>query len=118
MIKFIIYGENKKQFIQKVNELDLTVRWQATIVEYKSKRSDIQNNRYWSLMTEFGNFLGYTKDELHEICRYKFLRNFIEIEGEQLPLLKTTTKLTTAEMADYQNEIERWGHEMGYYFES
>ena len=43
-------------FIQKVNELDPTVRWQATIVEYKSKRSDIQNNRYWSLMTEFGNF--------------------------------------------------------------
>ena len=118
MIKFIIYGDNKKQFIQKVDELDPTMRWQATIVEYKSKRSDIQNNRYWALMTEFGNFLGYSKDDLHDICRYKFLRNFIEIEGEQLPLLKTTTKLTTAEMANFQNEIERWGHEMGFYFEA
>ena len=116
MIKFIIY-HNKPQFNKKVEELDNETKYLATIVEYKSKRSDIQNNRYWSLMTEFGNFLGYSKDNLHEICRYKFLRNFIEIEGEQLPLLKTTTKLTTAQMADYQNEIERWGHEMGFYFE-
>ena len=56
MIKFIIYGDNKKQFIQKVNELDPTVRWQATIVEYKSKRSDIQNYQTLSLATSNGYF--------------------------------------------------------------
>ena len=72
----------------------------------------------FNLVLIVGHFLGYSKDDMHDICRYKFLRNFIEIEGEQLPLLKTTTKLTTAQMADYQNEIERWGHEMGFYFEA
>ena len=118
MIKFIIYGDNKKQFIQKVNELDPTVRYSATIIQYKFKRTELQNSRYWELLTEFGKYLGYTKDEMHDICRYKFLSNLIEVEGEQLPLLKTTTKLTTAQMVDYQDAIERWGHDMGYYFEN
>ena len=44
MIKFIIYGDNKKQFIQKIADLDPTVRWQATIVELKTNRSILQND--------------------------------------------------------------------------
>ena len=117
MIKFIIYGNNKAAFIKKVNELNPNVRYSATIVEYKSKRSDEQNSRYWELLTEFGKHIGYTKDEMHDICRFKFLRNSIDIEGEKLPLLKTTTKLTTVEMVDYQDAIERWAESIGYYFE-
>lgn len=68
-------------------------------------------------MTGFGKHLGYTPDEMHDICRFKFLRNAIQIEGERLPLLKTTTKLTTAEMADYQDMIERWAAGLGFIFD-
>ena len=54
---------------------------------------------------------------MHDLCRFKFLRNAITIEGERLPLLRTTTKLTTAEMAEYQDAIERWAAGMGFIFE-
>jgi hypothetical protein len=54
---------------------------------------------------------------MHDIVRFKFMRNAIEIEGEKLPLLKSTTKLTTADMAELQDKIERWGHNLGYFFE-
>ncbi len=116
-IDYCLYQNNLPALVSKLQLLDPTIRWQVIVREWKSKRSNDQNSRYWKLLTEFGKYLGYTQDEMHDICRFKFLRNAIDIEGERLPLLKTTTKLTVAEFTDYMESIERWGHEMGFYFE-
>ena len=117
MINFILHSNNLPALVKQLEKLDPTQKFDVKVRPWKSKRSTEQNSRYWKLLTEFGAHLGYTQDEMHDICRFKFLRNAIEIEGERLPLLQSTTKLTTAEMADYQDAIERWGHGLGYYFE-
>jgi hypothetical protein len=117
VISFTINSSNREALIEQIKRLEPTILWECTIREKKSKRSTIQNSRYWKLVTEFGKHLGYTADEMHDICRFKFMRNVIEIEGERLPLLNSTTKLTTAQMADYQDNIERWAASLGFIFD-
>lgn len=118
MIEFDYNGRNRDALNQRLDALDCTATvWHVSVRPKKSKRSNEQNSRYWKLATDFGKHLGYTPDEMHDICRFKFLRNAIQIEGERLPLLKTTTKLTTAEMADYQDMIERWAAGLGFVFD-
>jgi hypothetical protein len=45
---------------------------------------------------------------------YKFLRYQTEIAGTPVELIKSTTKLTTSEMADYQLNIEVFGQTVGW----
>jgi hypothetical protein len=45
---------------------------------------------------------------------YKFLRFQTEIAGNPVELIKSTTKLTTSEMASYQQEIEIWAQSYGW----
>ena len=117
-IEFTISASNKQYAKAKIDELDCTAtQYLMTITKRKARRSTEQNSRYWKILTELGKHLGYTHDEMHDICRFKFLRNAIEIEGERLPMLKSTTKLKTAEMTDYQDAIERWASTLGFYFE-
>lgn len=117
MLEFDLNAGNRSALNAKLDALDPTVVWHVSARPKKSKRSIEQNSRYWKLVTDFGKHLGYAPDEMHDICRFKFLRNAIQIEGERLPLLKTTTKLTTAEMADYQDMIERWAAGLGFVFD-
>ena len=113
---FSVSSNNVANLCNKLSALDFSKKYIVTVRERKTNRSSIQNSRYWKLLTELGNFLGYTPDEMHDICKFKFLRNAIEIDGERLPLLKSTTKLTTDEMAKYQNDIELWANQMGFIF--
>jgi hypothetical protein len=114
---FHLTAQNKPNCHAKIDALDPHIDWVISFRQKKSKRSGEQNSRYWKLLTEFGKHLGYSADEMHDLCRFKFLRSRIEIEGEPLPLLTSSTKLTTAEMAEYQENIERWGAGMGFIFD-
>jgi len=42
------------------------------------------------------------------------LRYQTEIAGMPVELIKSTTKLTTSEMTEYQQQIEVWGQTMGW----
>ncbi|NDB61734.1 hypothetical protein EB001_25330 [bacterium] len=50
-----------------------------------------------------------TKDNLPMFLRYQ-----TEIAGMPVELIKSTTKLTTSEMTEYQQQIEVWGQTMGW----
>lgn len=116
-LEYCLFQNNHDALFNKLKQLEPTRRWKITVIEWKSKRSLEQNARYWALVTGLGKHIGYTADETHDILRFKFLRNAIEVNGERLPLLRTTTKLSTAEFTDYMDAVERFGHELGYYFE-
>lgn len=116
-IDFTLTQNNLDGLVSQLRQLDPTQRYSVQVRLYKSKRSTEQNRRYWKLVTGLGKHIGHTPDEMHDMARFKFLRNAIEIQGERLPLLNSTTKLTTAEMADYQDSIERWGEQLGFWFE-
>ena len=114
MLKWSLTKENLENLITKLKELDFSKRWRVTIVEAKANRSLEQNERLWELYTSVGNHLGIEKDKIHELMGYKFLRYQTEIAGTPVELIKSSTKLTTSEMSEYQHQIEIWAQTMGW----
>jgi len=100
--------------VEKLKNLDWTKSWRVTVVEAKANRSLEQNERLWELYTSIGNHLGIEKDKIHELMGYKFLRYQSEIAGMPVELIKSTTKLTTKEMAEYQEQVEFFASTMGW----
>ena len=114
MLKWSLTKNNLENLITKLRLLDWTKSWRVTVVEAKANRSNEQNLRLWELYTSIGNHLGIEKDKIHELMGYKFLRYQTEIAGTPIELIKSTTKLTTSEMADYQLNIEVFGQTVGW----
>ena len=114
MLKWSLNQQNLNVFVEKLKGLDWTKRWRVTVVEAKENRSHEQNLRLWELYTSIGNHLGIEKDKIHELMGYKFLRYQTEIAGMPVELIKSSTKLTTSEMADYQLNIEVFGQTVGW----
>jgi hypothetical protein len=92
----------------KIKALDLTKRWRVNISEEKVVRSLEQNERLWSLYGSVANYTGEDPTTIHELMGYKFLRYQTEIAGNPVELVKSTTKLNTKEMTEYQEHIEQW----------
>lgn len=116
MFEFTLTATNRDQLYQKLSRLEPTTLWQVSVRERKSKRSIDQNDRYWKLITEFGNFCGYDKDEMHQEIGRRFLNYEKTINGKIKQFVKSTTKLTTAEMAELQDKIERVAAQQGFIF--
>lgn len=111
-------AHNRANLIDKINRLDCTAQlWQVNIRPYKAKRSQPQNARYWAFLTAYGEHLGYTKDEMHELCKFKFLSEHIEINGEPMIKLKSTPKTNTKEFAEYTDACEMWAAQNGFVFD-
>ena len=117
MIDFTLNAQNRPNLIDKIAHLDCSNQlWQVTIRPYKTKRSNAQNARYWAFLTAFGNHLGYTSEEVHELCKYKFLREYVTVNGEEMIKLKSTPKTNTKEFAEYCEACERWAIDNGFYW--
>lgn len=88
-------------------------RVEIRIQKLKSKRSDQQNRYWWAIVTILSNELGYTKDELHEILKFKFLKRskVDEKTGEIFEYLGSTATLNKTEFADMTSELIRWSAE-------
>jgi hypothetical protein len=108
MIKWSLTQQNLPQLIEKLKTLDFTKRWRVTVTDSKLNRSLEQNERLWELYTSISKHTGIEKDHIHELMGYKFLRYQTEIAGMPVELIKSTTKLTTSDMTEYQNSIEVW----------
>jgi len=85
-------------------------RVEITIQRLKSTRSAQQNRLWWLYMGIIGSELGYTKDECHEIFKYKLLKRerVDERTGEVFEYLGSTTKLNKTEFAELVNELIRY----------
>jgi hypothetical protein len=114
---FAITPNNRQYLIAKIEALDPTRHWEAIIRERKSQRSQEQNKRLWDLYTAIGEYIGEEKDKVHELMGYKFLRYQTEIAGITVEMIKSTTKLNTKEMTEYQDAIERWAADIGFVWE-
>ena len=111
MIRFVLTKYNYDNLLVKIKALDLTKRWRVNISEEKVVRSLEQNERLWSLYGSIANYIGEDPSTVHELLGYKFLRYQTEIAGNAVELVKSTTKLTTKEMTEYQENCERWLHD-------
>jgi len=85
-------------------------RIELSIGKVRSKRSNQQNALYWMYCTIIANDLGYSKDEMAEIIKYKFLKKtkVDEKTGQEFEYIGSTTALSKSEFADFVNELIRW----------
>ena len=88
---------------------------EITIRPYKAKRSHEQNKRLWAIYGELAdkawvNGRRYSTETWHEYCKGYFLGFELKAmpDGSELKTPISTTTLNTAEMTEYQNNIQSW----------
>lgn len=88
-------------------------RVEITIQKLKSSRSIMQNRLWWLYVTILANELGYSKDEMHEICKFKFLKKekIDEKTGELFQYIGSTATLGKGEFVDLVDSLIRWSAE-------
>ena len=79
----------------------------------KKTRSSQQNRLLWLYFQILGDYLGYSKQEMHNIIQFKFLKRekVDETTGEVFQYLAGTSNLTTLEFAELFEEIYNWSAE-------
>ena len=95
---------------------DYLAKGKTPVIQIReSTRSDEQNKRLWGyLYPSVANHLAIMPDELHTLMGYKFLRDIREVNNESFEYIKSTTKLSVSEMAEYQRNVEIWATELGW----
>lgn len=93
----------------KNGDLEITVR------PYKAKRSHEQNKRLWAIYGELAdkawvNGRRYGAETWHEYCKGMFLGFELKAmpDGTEVKMPISTTTLNTAEMTEYQNQLQSW----------
>ena len=79
-----------------------------TLKENKDYRTNQQNKLWWKYMQIMGNELGYDKDEMHDICKLKFLKRERYEDGIKVEYLKSTAQLTKKEFKNLVDEVIIW----------
>lgn len=115
--EFHLTPDNRPYLFQKIGQLDPHKRWIVTVREKQIKRSNAQNSRYWLFMQGFARHLGYEKEEMHDLCRMKFLSERVIVGDKEMIKLISTPKTTTKEFTEYCDACIRWAAELGYVFD-
>ena len=79
-----------------------------TLSENKDYRTNSQNKLWWRYMEILGLELGYTKNEMHDIAKLKFLERERIEDGLKIKYLKSTTALTKKEFRDLIESVIIW----------
>ena len=98
----------------RLMKLDFSKKWEVIIREREDSRSLEQNARLWKLYESIGNYLGYTKNEMHDLMGWQYLRYQEQIGDTVIEKIESTTKLSTERMAWFQQQIEFWASQMGW----
>jgi hypothetical protein len=77
-------------------------------------RSVAQNRLWWLYMDILHKELGYSKEEMHMIARFKFLKRekVIEHTGEIVEYIESTTRLSRTQFAETIDKLVQWAAEM------
>ena len=79
-----------------------------TLSENKDYRTNSQNKLWWKYMDILGMELGYTKNEMHYICKLKFLKRERVEDGIKVEYLKSTAQLTKKEFKKLVDDVIIW----------
>ncbi len=107
-MRYILIDEQRRGYaIRELQSLDISKPFEVTIKPYKKSRSNAQNNVMWMWLPDIAKHFGYTADELHEVLKVRFLGIESRMVDKQVLIQpKSTTKLTTKQMAEYLTKIE------------
>jgi hypothetical protein len=72
-------------------------------------RSNYQNRYYWGVVLKtISNDTGSTPQELHDIFKTMFLKDFVFLEGKEVEKVGDTKGLKSLEFEDYLTKIRRF----------
>jgi len=108
---------NLENLIAKLRELDFSKVYKVQVTERKPIRNLSQNDKYWAILEGLSDHLGYTKDELHELLKYKYLKYAKEIAGQPVVVVPSTSDLDTAQFAEYIENVLSFAQQFGCSFQ-
>lgn len=79
--------------------------------EKETGRSIEQNSLFWVWMSIIGAEIGYTKQEMAMIIKYKFLQRTKVIDGEYVTTIKSTATLSQDEFTQFLSDIYFWAND-------
>lgn len=112
-MRFIIKNNQVlENCINAVRGIKFEDNMQVEIKPYIAKRSVDANALYWLWISVIAEYTGYTKDEMHDVLRARYLPiKSREVDGITLIELTSTTILNTKQFNDYMREIEAFAVE-------
>jgi hypothetical protein len=87
------------------------------VTERKHIRNLSQNDMYWAILEGLSDHLGYTKEELHELLKYKYLKYAKEIAGQPVVVVPSTADLDTGQFAEYIENVISFANQYGCSFQ-
>ena len=106
-----------ENLIAKLRELDFNKIYKVQVTERKPIRNLSQNDKYWAILEGLSDHLGYTKDELHELLKYKYLKYAKEVAGQPVVVVPSTSDLDTAQFAEYIENVLSFAQQFGCSFQ-
>ena len=115
MKRLKVTSEEELEHARKyLGELDLTKAWEIEVKPFAFNRSTQQNKKYWKLIKELANYLGYSEHEMHELMKYKFLSYKQELLGDEMVVIPSSSKLTIKEFVEFLSKVERFAVDLGF----
>ena len=97
------FNDNLNIFEGEEIEIRIKVRTNNRTIE--------QNSLYWKWINIMSEETGFTKEEMHELIKYKFLkRTSINNNGVEEVKLKSTTSLTVKEFTKLMDDVLYWSN--------
>jgi hypothetical protein len=103
--------DDKAKFLNELNNFTEGTRIIIRVEEAKDVRTNQQNKLYWTWVNILSSNIGYTKEETHNLVKYKFLLREEVIEGESNFYLKSTTTLSKSEFSKLTDDILFWAND-------
>ena len=111
IIKGKIVWDNKTTLVDYIRGIEDGTKVEVEITETPDIRTNKQNKLWWAWMQIIGNELGYSKNETHDILKYKFLLREEIIEGETNQYIKSTATLTKTEFNKLTKDVYFWAND-------
>jgi len=111
--KFPAKTHNGKLFIERLDLFENYLRGIQgetgeieIIAQKRTKNRSNRQNRYYNgvILKILGNELGYDRDEIHEVCRRRFLLDI----SRRFATVRSTKRLTTSQFEEYMAKIRQW----------
>lgn len=105
---FDLYDSDWSKYFKYMDKLGVGTHIFITVekITREKTRSLEQNAYYWGVVVKIlAGETGYTKDEMHEALKVKFL-TYENVKG--IPTVLSTTKLNTKQFEVYLEMVRRW----------
>ena len=97
-----LFLEKTKAYEYLINSLEgKTI--ELTIKKFRKKRTNQQNRYYWVCINFIASEIGEDPEELHQTFKAMFL---VDKSGK-IPIVKSTSRLTTVEFTEYIEKIAK-----------